>query len=61
MKAYLLTTGSIFGLVTVAHVWRIFAERAELARDPWYLMLTVLTAALCAWAFRLLRAKAAQP
>lgn len=55
MRAYLLVTGVIFGLVTVAHVWRIFAEEPALARDPWYLLLTVLTAGLCAWAIRLVR------
>lgn len=56
MRAYLWTTGILFGLVTVAHVARIAAENAALARDPWYLGLTVLAAALCGWALRLLRA-----
>jgi hypothetical protein len=55
VKAYLVTTGSIFGLITVAHVWRVFAESAALARDPWYVLLTLLAAGLCVWALRLLR------
>jgi hypothetical protein len=55
MKAFLWTTGIIFGLITIAHVWRVFAESASLARDPWFIVLTVLSAALSAWAFRLLR------
>jgi hypothetical protein len=55
MKAYLITTGTIFGLITVAHIWRIVAESPHLAKDPWFMLLTILTAALCLWAFRLLR------
>ena len=55
MKAYLMTTGTIFGLITVAHVWRVFAESAALARDPWFVLLTLLAAGLCVWAFWLLR------
>jgi hypothetical protein len=54
MKAYLSTTGTLFGLITVAHIWRVIAESASLARDPWYILLTAIAAAFCAWAFRLL-------
>ena len=56
MKAYLLTTGAVFGLVTLAHVWRAIAESPALARDPWYVLLTLLSAALAVWAWRLVRA-----
>jgi len=56
VKAYLLTTGVVFGLITVAHVVRLLAEGAQLAADPWYIILTVATAALCVWAALLLRA-----
>jgi hypothetical protein len=56
MKAYLLSTGTIFGLITVAHIWRMIAESAALARDPWFLGLTVLSTALSAWAIKLVRA-----
>jgi hypothetical protein len=56
MKAYLITTGAIFGLITLAHVWRIIAESpSHLARDPWFILLTIIAAALCLWAYRLLR------
>ena len=55
MKAYLITTGIVFGLITVAHVWRAFAEGSRLARDPVFILLTVLSTALCLWAFRLLK------
>jgi len=55
MKAYLLTTGTVFGLITVSHIWRVVVESTGLVRDPWFVALTVLAAGLCAWAFRLLR------
>jgi len=54
MKTYLLTTGSIFGLLVVVHVWRATEER-HLATDPAYVLLTAAAAALCLWAVRLLR------
>jgi hypothetical protein len=55
MKPYLITTGTIFTLITAAHVWRVIAESAALARDPWFVLLTVLAAGLSVWAWRLLR------
>jgi hypothetical protein len=55
MKPYLITTGTVFGLITVAHVWRILAENRRLAVDPLFLALTALSTFLCLWAFRLLR------
>jgi hypothetical protein len=55
MKAYLISTGGLFGLITLAHLWRIVAEWPRLATDPWYLLLTVVAAGLCLWAWRLFR------
>lgn len=55
MKAFLWTTGIVFGLITVAHVWRVVAESRALARDPWFLLISVVAAGLSIWAFRLLR------
>jgi hypothetical protein len=55
MKTYVMTTGLLFGLLTVAHVWRVFEEGARLATDPWYVLITIAAAALCLWAWRLLR------
>jgi len=57
MKAYVLTTGAIFALITLAHVWRMVAE-PRVATEPWYLALTLLAAGLGVWAWRLLRAPA---
>lgn len=55
MRRYLLVTGTIFGLIVVAHIWRAIAESHQLARDPWFIALTVVAAALSIWAFRLAR------
>ena len=55
MKAYVMTTGAVFGLITVAHLLRIIAEGPHLAADPWFVLLTVLSGTLCLWAWRLLR------
>jgi hypothetical protein len=55
MKAYLMTSGAIFGLLVVAHFLRIVAEGPEVARDPWFLLTTFISGALCFWALRLLR------
>jgi len=54
MKAYVMTTGAIFGLLTLAHIWRVIEENPHLAREPWYVLLTLASAALCLWAVRLL-------
>jgi protein-S-isoprenylcysteine O-methyltransferase Ste14 len=58
MKAYVRTSGAIFGLLTVAHILRVIAEGPHLAADPWYVLITVAAAALCLWAWRVLRASA---
>ena len=54
MKAYLATTGTVFGLLTGLHIWRAFAEGAQLAKEPLFILFTVAAAALCLWACRLL-------
>jgi hypothetical protein len=59
MRAYLITTGTLFALIAVAHVWRVVAESRALATDPWFVALTVLSLALSWWALRLLRSTAA--
>ena len=58
MKAYLITTGTVFGLITIAHVWRVVSESTALVRDPWFILLTVLATALSVWAFSLLGSSA---
>ena len=55
MKAYVMTTGAVFGLITLAHVLRVVAEGPRLASDPFFVLLTVLSTALSLWAWRVLR------
>jgi len=54
MKTYLTLTAALFGLLTVVHFWRMLVERETLAKDPWFLIITLVSAALCFWAVRLL-------
>ena len=54
MKAYVMTTGVIFALITIAHILRIVAE-PRAATEPFFILLTILSAALCAWGFLVLR------
>lgn len=54
MKAYVMTTGTVFGLLALVHLWRILVEGLHLATDPWYVLITVAAGALCLWAWRLL-------
>ena len=54
MKAYILTTGVVFALLTLAHLLRIILEGLHLARDPLFLLITVAAGGLCLWALRLL-------
>ena len=55
MKAYILITGAVFGLITVAHLVRIIAEGPHLMTEPGWVLLTAAAAGLCVWAWRLLR------
>ena len=58
MKAYLLITGALFGLLVVAHVWRAIAEWPALLHDSGQLVeaaIGIVAAALSIWAWRLLR------
>jgi hypothetical protein len=55
MKAYVMTTGTLFGLLAVVHLLRMIAEGRHLATDPFFILITVAAAGLCLWAWRLLR------
>jgi hypothetical protein len=54
MKAYLAVTATLFGLITLAHLWRVHAEEAGLGHDPWFVLITAVAAVLCVWGYRLL-------
>jgi uncharacterized membrane protein len=51
MRLYVVGTGVVFGLITVAHLWRMVVE-PHLARDPWYLFLTAVAAGFSIGAWR---------
>lgn len=55
MRTYVATTGVVFGAITVAHVWRAFEEGRGVAHDPFFLVLTAISAAVSVWALVLLR------
>ena len=54
LKAYIVVTGTVFGLLTLAHLLRIVEEGSHLATDIGWVLITVASAGLCLWAFRLL-------
>ena len=59
MKAYLSTTGAIFGIMAVLHIWRAAAEWPHEMPGAGFLTLMaaliVIPAALALWAFLLLQ------
>jgi H+/Cl- antiporter ClcA len=59
MKAYLITTGTIFGLVAVMHLLKAFHDWPLLSTNPVEFLsmaaLGALAALLSIWAWRLLR------
>jgi len=54
MKSYVVTSGVVFTLVTLVHLWRLAAENRGLAADPWFIFATGVSAALAFWAWRVL-------
>jgi uncharacterized membrane protein len=55
MKAYVITSGAIFGVLTIAHLLRIAVENRHLATDPFFVLITLASATLCIWAWYVLR------
>lgn len=55
MKAYVITTGSLFALLVVAHVWRAVEEGPQLATRPEFVVVTAIAVAICFWAWRVFR------
>jgi hypothetical protein len=55
VKSYLITTGLLFALLTLAHIWRAIEEGPGIAADPWFTITTIAATGLCTWAWRLLR------
>jgi hypothetical protein len=55
MRAYVITTGIIFALITISHLARLAMESTHILTEPIFLFLTILSTALAVWAFLLLR------
>ena len=55
MKTYVTTTGAVFGLIVAVHVWRALVEGPAVAKDPFYVLLTLAAAGLCLWSCLVLR------
>lgn len=53
MKAYVVTTGIVFALLVLVHVWRIAEEGLRQAADPFFAFSTLVSASLCIWAWRM--------
>ena len=49
-----MLTGILFSLITLAHLLRVIQEGPGVL-NVWWILLTVATAALSVWAFRLVR------
>ena len=45
MRTYVIIVGVVFGLITVAHVWRMFVE-PRLATDAGFILITLASTAL---------------
>jgi hypothetical protein len=54
VRAYVLTTGIVFGLLTLAHIWRVIEEGSHLLTEPVWILITLFAAALSLWAARLI-------
>lgn len=54
MRTYVITTGLIFLLLTIVHLWRVAAEGTRVL-DPFYVVITAAAAAMSVWAWMVLR------
>jgi hypothetical protein len=54
MRLYIITTGVIFALITIAHIARMASE-SSVFKEPIFLLLTILSAALTVWSLIVLR------
>jgi hypothetical protein len=54
MRLYIITTGVIFALITIAHIGRMASE-SHVLKEPLFVVLTLLSAALTIWSFVVLR------
>ena len=55
MKAYLIITGGVFALLVMMHILRLVLESTRPLTDPFFIAMTIISAALSIWAWVLLR------
>ena len=58
MRAYVITSGTVFALVVLAHLLRLGLEGVQVIRDPVFTLSTIVAAALAIWSLRVGRLKA---
>jgi hypothetical protein len=59
LRTYVIVTGVVFSLLTIAHIWRLFVE-PQLATDAWFILFTLVAAFLSVAAWQVAR-RAAPP
>jgi hypothetical protein len=57
VRAYLLTSGVAFALLFLAHISRVIQEGVQLFKGPLFVLTTLASAAMFAWALALLLRK----
>jgi dolichyl-phosphate-mannose--protein O-mannosyl transferase len=55
VKYYVMTTGTAFGLLALAHLVRVILEGVHVTKSPIFIVTTIGSIALCIWAWRLLK------
>lgn len=55
MKAYVFTTGVVFGLILLAHGARLYQEGSRLLREPSFSFSSLLCAGLVVWSYVVFR------
>ena len=55
MRAYVITTGIIFALLTIAHIVRVATESTRFLTDPIFIFFTILSGAIAIWSLVVLR------
>ena len=52
MKAYVTTTGALFCLLVMAHIWRAVVEGPSVIKSPIFVASTIVATAMVVWAWR---------
>jgi tetrahydromethanopterin S-methyltransferase subunit E len=55
MRAYVTTTGVVFGLLVLVHFWRAVVEDFKPFTEPAFVLITLFALGLSAWSVYLLR------